>query len=102
MNNSVEKISTILKRVIKKSHLQKMKEASIKMGWEGLVGKEVAKHTVPAFLKKGILFINVDSSAWAYELSTHLKGIILKNITEGVGEGIVKDILFKVRSFENG
>lgn len=96
MNNSVERISTILERAIKKSHLQKMKEASIKMEWECLVGKEVAKHTVPAFLKKGVLFITVDSSAWAYELSTHLKGIIVRNINVGVGADVVKDIHFRV------
>lgn len=97
--NSAESISTILKRVIKKGHLSKMKEASIKMGWDGFVGKEVARHTAPAFLKKGILFVQVDSSAWAYELSTHLKSIILKNINEGMGEDLVKDIHFKVVSF---
>lgn len=97
--SSSEKISQILKRVIKKSHLHKMNEASIKMGWDGLVGKEVARHTVPAFLKKEILFVHVDSSAWAYELSTHLKDIILRKINEGVGGDVVKDIHFKVRDF---
>ena len=97
--SSTEKVSQILKRVISKSHLHKMNEASIKMGWDGLVGKEVARHTAPAFLKKGILFVRVDSSAWAYELSTHLKDIVLKNISEGVGEGVVKDIHFRVGNF---
>ncbi len=68
------------------------------MEWEGLVGKEVAKHTAPAFLKKGILFITVDSPVWAYELSTHLKDIIVKNINVGVGGEVVKDIHFRVGS----
>lgn len=95
--SSSEKISQILKRVINKSHAGKMDEASIKMGWDGFVGQEVAKHTAPAFLKKGILFVNVDSSAWAYELSTHLKNILLGKINEGVGQEVVKDIHFKVR-----
>lgn len=97
--SSSEKIAQILKRVIKESHSCKMKEASIKTGWDGFVGKEVARHTTPAFLKKGTLFVNVDSSAWAYELSTHLKDIVLKNINEGIGEDVVTDIHFKVGDF---
>jgi len=97
--SSTEKISQILKRVIRKGHLHKMNEASIKTGWDGFVGKEVAKHTTPAFLKQGTLFVNVDSSAWAYELSTHLKDIMSRKINDGLGEEVVKDIHFKVGGF---
>jgi predicted nucleic acid-binding Zn ribbon protein len=73
-----------------------MNESAIKMGWEDFVGKEVAKHTTPSFLKKGVLFIHVDSPVWAYELSTHLKDILSKKINEGIGKEVVKDIHFKV------
>lgn len=97
MVNSAENIAQILKRVIKKSHFShKMNESTIKTEWERLVGREVARHTRPAFLKKTVLFVRVDSSAWAYELSTHLKDILLKKINEGVGEEVVGDIHFQV------
>jgi predicted nucleic acid-binding Zn ribbon protein len=98
MVGSAEKISTILGRVIKDNRLgQGLKEATLKMEWERLVGKEVARHTIPDFLKKGILMVGVDSSTWAYELSNHLKGLIIQKINEGLGEAVVKDIHFKVR-----
>jgi predicted nucleic acid-binding Zn ribbon protein len=94
---AAEKISSVLERVIKENHLTHgFQEATIKMAWEGMVGKDVAKHTNPAFLKKGILMVGVDSSAWAYELSTHLKSLMLKKINQGLGREAVKDIHFRV------
>lgn len=99
MKGTAESISSILKRVIKKDHLYKMKEAGIKMDWKQIVGEELAKHTAPGFLKNGKLFVNVDSATWAYELSTHLKGILMNKINADAGEQIVKDIHFKVGDF---
>lgn len=96
---STENISSILKRVIKKDRLYKMNEASIKMDWKELVGEEVAKHTAPTFLKNGKLFVNVDSSTWAYELSNHLKDLILRKINKDMGEEVVTDIHFRVGDF---
>lgn len=97
MVGTVEKISTILQRVIKVNRLgHGFKEAIIRKEWEGLVGQEVARHTSPGFFKKGILLVGVDSSTWAYELANHLKGLILSKINQGLGEEVVKDIHFKV------
>lgn len=96
MKRDAEKISSILKRAIGMQYAQKINESGIKMGWEKFVGKEVAKHTAPSFLKKGKLFVRVDSSVWAYELSTHLKDIISSKINEGIGEEVVTDIHFLV------
>jgi predicted nucleic acid-binding Zn ribbon protein len=102
MVGTAEKISTILQRVIKDNRLGRgLKEAAIKMEWERLVGKEAARHTIPAFLKKGILIVRVDSSVWAYELSTNRKALILKKINEGLEEETVKDIHFKVRDLRS-
>lgn len=101
MVGTAEKISAILPRVIKDNRLSHgFQEATLKTAWESLVGKEVARHTSPSFLKKGILTVGVDSAPWAYELSHHLKGLILKKINEGLGIEAVNDIHFKVKDFK--
>jgi predicted nucleic acid-binding Zn ribbon protein len=58
-----------------------------------IVAKDGAEHSTVMNLNKGILLINVDSSAWLYQLNLQ-KTILLKNLKTEISE--IKDIIFKV------
>lgn len=61
--------------------------------WERIVGETLSSHTHPRNIKNGVLYVDVDSSIWAQELSL-LKPKILKDLNNFLKYPIIKDIIF--------
>lgn len=60
-------------------------------------GPVLARHSQPESLRGKTLFVAVDSSAVAHEL-TMLKGEILERMAAALGAGLIADIRTRVRS----
>ena len=63
--------------------------------WPEAVGKRIASHTRAARLVRTKLVIEVEDIIWQRQLFT-LSYQILRNLTKGIGQGIVDDIEFKI------
>jgi hypothetical protein len=77
---------------------KKKKEGLAISKWEKIVDKPICNHTIPEFVKNGVLFVRVSDPIWMQELQFY-KDIILKKIEKEIGEGIVYDIRFRIGSF---
>jgi len=64
-----EKVNTVLAKIFQEIEEKKSKEGSILETWEKVAGKGIARHSRPISLQGGTLIINVDRSAWLYELN---------------------------------
>lgn len=64
--------------------------------WPEYVGNILSSHSQPDRIFKNILFIRVDHSAYANELSMH-QGIILKKIKDDFGSGYINAVRFEVK-----
>jgi predicted nucleic acid-binding Zn ribbon protein len=72
--------SAILEGALKKFGLQeKVDEYRFVAQWEEIVGETIAKKTKPYKLFRGCLFVSVENSAWAQELSFR-KQVILDRL----------------------
>ena len=71
-------------------------QARILKIWNEAVGKDIASHTRPAEIKKGLLIVHVDSSPWMSELNRHYKNTIIGKLRDLTGEEGVKDIKFRI------
>jgi predicted nucleic acid-binding Zn ribbon protein len=92
----LKKASLFMEEILKKYGIfDKIKENDIYVVWEDEVGKEIAKHAKPAFFKEGVLFVNVDNSAWFTELK-FLKDKIIKKLNKRLGIDKIKDINLKI------
>ena len=64
-------------------------------GWDGVVGRRVAKHARPSQISKGVLIVKVTDSVWLHELE-----FMAETIREGINRALqgtaVKKIRFKV------
>ena len=60
--------------------------------WPKVVGTFIASHTIDVSIKKGVLFVRVDSDALRSELS-YSKSLLLKNLNERVGKDVVNEIV---------
>ena len=60
--------------------------------WPQVVGTFIASHTIDVSIRKGMLFVRVDSDALRSELA-YSKSLLMKNLNERVGKDVVKEIV---------
>lgn len=68
----------------------------LKEKWPSYVGNILSAHSFPDRIFNKYLFINVDHSAYAGELSIHTADI-LKKIKNDYGDNFIKSIKFEVK-----
>lgn len=88
-------IGNILKDSFKGLGLkERLSEYKVYKTWKEIVGAKIAEKTCPLRLKGDTLYVKVISSPWMQELSL-LKDTVIENINKKLGEGRIKDIVFK-------
>ena len=89
-------LGDIIKSVIgKMGGKDKVGEEEIVGAWREAVGEAASKHSRPASLKKGSISVNVDGSAWLYELTLKKKEI-LEKLEEKIKGKKIKEIRFRI------
>lgn len=63
--------------------------------WSEVVGEAIAERAHPRYMRQGVLFVEVSSSAWANEL-TLLKPRLLAKLEATFGKGVVRDLRYQV------
>ncbi|MDD5530198.1 MAG: DUF721 domain-containing protein [bacterium] len=93
-SKTVEKVGIILPQLLTslgiKTGIEQHKSLLI---WNQIVGKTIATHTTPGWIKFGILFVMVDDSIWLQELE-FLKSQILLKINEHLETSKLRGIKF--------
>ena len=64
--------------------------------WPEVAGERIGRHTRPAGIKNGRLTINVDGSAWLYELTQRHKKRLLKRFQKRMGNEVLAEIRFRI------
>jgi predicted nucleic acid-binding Zn ribbon protein len=70
-------------------------EEDLKGAWDDAVGGGASRHTKIASFKKGVLKVEVDGSAWLYELTTKKREII-RALTKSLFTKKIKDVRFRI------
>jgi len=60
--------------------------------WDGVVGKKIAEHAQPSWIKKGVLMVKVTDSVWLQELE-----FMAEKIKEGLNAKIQREAIKKIR-----
>jgi len=91
-----EPIGDVLKNVVEELSKAKKKGIfEILSAWPALVGKEFSRHARPASLKKGVLLVSVDESAWLYQANFR-KEELLKALKKKVGAEKIRKMQFRI------
>jgi predicted nucleic acid-binding Zn ribbon protein len=64
--------------------------------WADLVGDQLAAHSKPLSLSRGVLVVAVTDPAWATQF-TYLEGDLLARFREALGEGVVDRVEVRQR-----
>ena len=71
----------------------KIKQLNVLKCWPEVVGETVSRHSAPFAIKKGNLFVKVDSSAWLSQLH-HFKEKIISKFNKREGMEVIREIHF--------
>lgn len=94
-NRNLIKLGDTIKQIFKEERLdEKYSIYAIRNGWEGIVGKTVAKHTTEIQFAKGVLFITLDSAIIRNEMA-FAKDSIIEKINQFTGKPFVKELVLK-------
>ncbi len=70
-------------------------EGRLKESWGAVAGEFVSKHTVPESIRGGVLVLRVLQPAMKFHLQ-QMSGKLLANMRRELGDGVVKQIIFKI------
>lgn len=89
----MDEIRSILPKVIRGfEDPEKQKRSLLTDSWPSIAGEKLKKQTRPQLSLKGILYVRVDDSALAYEISQRYRSSLLKRAQAVLGEEAVKEV----------
>lgn len=71
-------------------------EAEVVKVWNSLLDPEIVAHAQPTGLRRGTLFVNVDSSVWLSEIVRYRQREILERLRHSFGRELIRKISFRV------
>jgi Dna[CI] antecedent, DciA len=71
-------------------------EVEVVKVWNSLLDPNIVAHAQPAGLRKGTLFVNVDSNVWLSEIVRYRRKEILDRLQHSFGKNLVQKISFRV------
>ena len=76
---------------------QRRREAEVAKVWKNLIDPSVTAHAQPAGIRKGTLFVDVDSNVWLSEIVRYRRQEILQRLQHAFGKEFIARISFRVR-----
>lgn len=75
---------------------QRRREAEVAKVWKNLIDPSVTAHAQPAGIRKGTLFVDVDSNVWLSEIVRYRRQEILQRLQHAFGKEFIARISFRV------
>lgn len=90
-------MGAVLSQVAKDLHLdQRQSEVEIVKVWNSLLDPNIVAHAQPAGIRKGTLFVNVDSNVWLSEIVRYRRKEILARLQHSFGKNLIQRISYRV------
>lgn len=87
----------VMPAVLKKLGLERRRtETEILKAWNHLLDPHVTAHAQPTGLRRGTLFVTIDSSVWLDEIVRYRRREILDRLQHAFGRDLVARISFRV------
>jgi predicted nucleic acid-binding Zn ribbon protein len=95
--NSAKTMSDLMPGVLKTLRLdQRRTEAQIVQMWNSIMDPNIAAHAKPDRLRKGTLFVLVDSNVWLDEILRYRRKEIMDRLQHSFGRELVTKISFRL------
>lgn len=89
-------VGDLLPRVMSDLHMDHRRaEVEIVKVWNSLLDPNIVAHAQPVGLRKGTLFVNVDSNVWLSEIVRYRRKEILDRLQHSFGKNLIQKISFR-------
>jgi predicted nucleic acid-binding Zn ribbon protein len=93
-SNHPEQIGKVLAKSLKSLRIdRRIKEESIVLNWNRLVGERIASKASPVKIRDSILFVRVENASWRTELF-FMKRKIIEQLNQSVKDNVIRDVVF--------
>jgi len=90
-------VSAVMKNVLSDLRIDKRRaEAEVVKVWNDLLDPNIVAHAQPTGLRKGTLFVAVDSSVWLDEIVRYRRKEILDRLQHSFGRDLIAKISFRI------
>jgi hypothetical protein len=94
---SARSTGDVLPRVLSDIRIDRRRaEAEIVKVWNHSIEPDITAHAQPTGLRKGTLFVTVDSSTWLCEIVRNRRKEILQRLQHSFGRNLIGKISFRV------
>ena len=88
---------TVVKKVLGALQLDRRRaETEVVRVWNQMIDPTITVHAQPAGIRRGTLFVSVDSSVWLDEIVRYRRHEILQRMQHAMGREMVKKISFRI------
>ena len=95
--NRVRSAGDLLPRVLKEHKIENRRsDAEIVKVWNSAIDPNIVAHAQPVGLRKGTLYVNVDSSVWLSEIVRYRRKEILQRLQYSFGQDLILKISYRV------
>ena len=89
--------SDVVPRVLAGLRLDRRRaEAEVMKVWNNLLDPNIVAHAQPTGIRKGTLFVTVDSSVWLSEIVRYRRKEVLDRLQHSFGRDLITKISFRV------
>lgn len=90
-------VGDVISKVLTDLHIDDRRAgAELVKVWNSLIDPNITAHAQPAGLRKGTLFVTVDSSAWLSEIVRYRRKEILDRLQHSFGKNLIQKISYRV------
>jgi len=94
---SAQAVKALMPTVLKELGLERRcAETEVIKVWNHLLDPNIVAHAQPTGLRKGTLFVQVDSSVWLNEIVRYRRREILERLQHSFGKDLITRISFRV------
>jgi predicted nucleic acid-binding Zn ribbon protein len=95
--NRTKSAGTLIPNLLKDLRIDtRQAEVEIVKVWNNLIDPTIVAHAQPVGLRKGTLFVTVDSSVWLAEIVRYRRKEILDRLQHSFGRDVIARISFRI------
>jgi len=95
--NRTKSAGTLIPNLLKDLRIDtRQAEVEIVKVWNNLIDPTIVAHAQPVGLRKGTLFVTVDSSVWLAEIVRYRRKEILDRLQHSFGRDVIQKISYRI------
>jgi predicted nucleic acid-binding Zn ribbon protein len=100
--SDVKKLGDLVQKVARIVKAKSKTNRGLSVKWAEIADQDVLEHTDVKGLKKGVLYVRVDSATWLHYITAFKKEELLKSIQNEYKQRFISDIRFYIGSLAGG